>query len=111
MKTLLFSVTKKDLDIDFFNGTGKGGQNRNRNKNCCRIRHKDSGVIVTAQEERSQKANLKNAFKRLTEHPKFKIWLTKKTYELSEKRKKDLLEIEKKVEDSMQEKNLKIEYL
>lgn len=57
-KDLLFSVTRKDLDIDcFFSGSGAGGQNRKRNQNCCRIKHIDSGVIVTGQSPKSRHAD------------------------------------------------------
>jgi len=33
MRELAFSVTKKDLEITYFSGTGKGGQHRNKHKN------------------------------------------------------------------------------
>lgn len=74
MKELLFSVTKKDLEITYFSGTGAGGQHRNRHKNCVRIKHEASGTMVTGQEERSKDRNLKKAFTRLTKHPKFLKW-------------------------------------
>jgi protein subunit release factor A len=72
MKQLLFSVTKKDLEITWFSGSGAGGQHRNKHRNCCRIKHPESNVIVTGQEERSKEQNLRNAFKRLTKHPDLK---------------------------------------
>jgi len=105
-KKLLFSVTKKDLDITYFSGKGAGGQHRNRHMNCVRIKHSESGVIVTGQEERSKDRNLKTAFLRLTKHPKFKLWLKLKSSEnyLSE------VELNKKIDKMMEEENLKIEY-
>lgn len=110
-RELLFSVTKKDLDVTWFSGKGAGGQNRNKCQNCCRIHHRDSGVIVTGQEERSRKQNLKNAFNRLIKHPKFKTWLRIRSGEAVLGIKQENIEINKIVDQMMEEKNLKIEYL
>ncbi len=107
MKELLFSVTKKDLEITWFSGTGAGGQHRNKHQNCCRIKHLESGVIVTGQEEKSRDRNLKTAFKRLTEHPQFKLWLKIKASKCSS----DIQDIDSIVNEAMKEENLKIEYL
>ena len=74
-RELLFSITKKDLTITYFNGTGGGGQNRNKNANCVRIQHPDSGCLVVGQDQKSRAANQKRALHRLVEHPKFKLWL------------------------------------
>jgi len=108
-KELLFSVTKKDLKVDWFSGKGAGGQYRNKHQNCCRIRHKDSGAIATAQEERSRKANLAKALKRLTETTKYKLWTNRRIYEISKQAKIDKVEIERQVEEAMKPENLKIE--
>ena len=75
MKELLFSVTKNDLEVDWFSGTGCGGQYRNKHQNCCRIRHKDSGAIATGQSQRDRVSNLKEAMENLTKSPKFKAWV------------------------------------
>ena len=106
MKELLFSVTKKDLEITYFSGKGAGGQHRNKHMNCVRIKHPDSGVIVTGQEERSRDRNLKTAFKRLTQHPDFKLWLDIQT----SRSVMDANEIIRRVDEAMKEENLKIEY-
>jgi len=110
-KKLLFSVTKKDLVITWFSGKGPGGQHRNKHQNCCRIKHPDSGALVVCQEERSRKANLRKAFIRLVNNKKFRNWIR---IQASREYLKDI-ELEKeiwnKVEESMKEENLKIEYL
>jgi protein subunit release factor A len=103
-RELLFSVTKKDLKIDYFSGTGSGGQHRNKHQNCVRMYHKDSGARSTGQSSKERKSNLKEAFKRLVESSKFKIWLNGKAYE-----KVNQINIEKEVEDLMSPENLRIE--
>lgn len=107
MKELLFSVTKKDFVITWFSGTGAGGQHRNKHQNCCRIKHPDSGAFATGQEERSRERNLKTAFMRLTNQPKFRQWLKIKASGVE----MDKIEIEKSIDEAMKEENLKVEYL
>lgn len=109
MKQFLFSVTRKDFDITYFSGTGKGGQNRNRHQNCCRIKHKETGVITTGQEERSKEQNLRNAFKRMVEHSEFKNWLRIKIAETCVDRIEEEKEINRRVDAAMREENLRIE--
>jgi len=111
MKKLLFSITKKDFDITYFSGKGAGGQHRNKHQNYCRIKHRDSGVLVTGQEERSQKTNLKNAFKRLVNHPDFKSWLKIKSSRVAYGEYKLKKELDEIVENDMKSENLKVEYL
>jgi len=110
MKQPILSVTKKDLDIDFFKASGKGGQKRNKCETAVRITHRDSGVQVTASEERSQHQNLRTAFKRLCANEKFKTWLRVESARRMQDQKKMEEELQKRVDECMQEKNLKIEY-
>jgi protein subunit release factor B len=72
---LLFSLTRKDFIVEYYNGIGNGGQNRNKVATACRIHHPASGTISTCQEERTQKVNRERAFKRLLEKPEFKQWI------------------------------------
>ena len=102
-KELLFSLTRKDFVIEYFNGTGNGGQNRNKVAAACRIHHPASGVLSVCQEERSQKANRERAFTRLTENPAFKKWLELETA----KKAGTLADINTKVDREM--KNIKME--
>jgi protein subunit release factor B len=105
MKKLLFSITKKDLEITYFSGTGAGGQHRNRHMLNCRIRHPESGVIVTCGNHKSKERNRKEAFQQLINHPKFKKWHKIKTAQLIAEQDG----LEQKVDKMMDEKNLKIE--
>ena len=103
MEELLFSVTKNDLEVDWFSGTGCGGQYRNKHQNCCRIRHKDSGVIATGQSQRDRLSNLKEAMENLVKSPKFKAWVKVKVAEVTGEK----ADIESKVDRAM--KHLKFE--
>jgi len=58
-------VTKKDLRIEFFRGSGPGGQNKNKRDTACRITHIPTGLVAQAQEHTTQDKNKKAAFKRL----------------------------------------------
>ena len=103
-KQILFSVTKKDLEISWYTSPGPGGQKKNKCKNACRIIHRASGAMVTAQERREQKANLKAALHRLVDHPKFHLWWTRKVWEIDEGET-----IEQKVDRTMTKENLRFE--
>jgi protein subunit release factor A len=109
-RELLFSVTKDDLKITWFSGTGNGGMNKNAHHKCCRIFHPESGVTATGQDERSREQNLRNAFKRLANHPKFQTWLKIKTAESLEDKREIERQIQQRVDQAMREENLKVEY-
>jgi peptide chain release factor 1 len=103
-RELLFSLTKKDFDVQWYSGTGAGGQHRNKHQNCCRIIHKETGVKSTGQSNRDRIANQKEAFQNLIKHPKFKLWFNLKVMEaLSEET------VEEKVHKQMEPENLMIE--
>ena len=103
-KELLFSVTKKDLEISYFSGTGGGGQHRNKHQNCVKMYHKNSGARSTGQSSKERKSNLKEAFNNLVKSQKFKMWLNERIYE-----KTNQINIKKEVEDLMSPENLLIE--
>lgn len=108
-KELLFSLTKKDFEIQTFKSGGKGGQHQNTTDSGVRIVHRESGAVGESRSERSQQQNKKIAFRRLLEHPKWKSWFKIKcSKELMTKEMEEFLE--KKVELMMNEANLKIEH-
>lgn len=109
MRQKLFSVTKKDLKIEWFSGSGAGGQHRNKSSNCCRIKHPESGAAAQGTEQRSREQNKKVAFKRLIESVKFKQWLRMEIARCSQDSKKLEEEINDWVDKQMQDKFLRVE--
>lgn len=101
----LFTVRRRDLDINFFSGTGAGGQHRNKHHNCVRIRHRASDASATGQSHRERRANIREALESLVEHPRFRLWQASRVKELSTGRT-----IEQIVEEQMSEENIKVEY-
>lgn len=97
-------LTAKDCDISYFIGSGAGGQNRQKNHTGVQIIHRESGALGRCSESRSQVQNKKKAFLNLTETPKFKIWLAKKRYEISQHET-----MEQTVEKMMEPHNLEME--
>ena len=98
----ILSVTLDDCIVQHFRAGGKGGQKQNKTSSGTRIIHEPSGARGECREERSQLQNKKRAFKRMTEDPKFKIWLNKQLY--------NYRDIEAEVEDEMAAENIKVEY-
>ena len=99
MKELLFSVTKKDFEIETFRCGGSGGQHQNKTSSGVRIRHRDSGATGESRDEREQSRNKKIAFQRLVGSDKFQIWLKRKIWEISSEET-----IDQKVDRMMNEK-------
>lgn len=56
---------ERDSDIDYFIASGPGGQHRNKVETGVRLVHRPTGIVVTATERRSQRANREAAFERL----------------------------------------------
>jgi len=103
-KELLFSITKKDFDVQTFRCGGHGGQKVDKTSSGVRIIHKESGAIGESREERSQTMNKRIAFKRLAESPAFISWHKRKIHEVLTN-----MTIEQKVNKLMSPENLKIE--
>lgn len=76
----LFSVTLADCEIQTFRSGGPGGQHQNKTESGVRIIHPASGARGESRQERSQLQNKKLAFRHMTEHPKFKIWLNREIF-------------------------------
>jgi protein subunit release factor B len=110
-KQLLFSIIKKDFEIQTFRAGGKGGQHQNKVETGVRIIHKASGACGEARDSRSQSMNRKSAFNRLVVTQKFQAWLKIEIARKSGEFQLMEQDIEKRVDEQMQPKNLKIEYL
>lgn len=104
-KKLLFSLNKNDFEVQTFCTGGAGGQHRNAKQNGVRIIHGASGARAEHRDGRDQGKNKAEAFRKLVETPKFKAWHKAECA----RRLGTLKDIDKIVDESMQEKNLKIE--
>jgi hypothetical protein len=52
-------------DVDTYRASGPGGQKRNKTSSAVRLRHRPTGLLVIAEESRSQHENKAKALRRL----------------------------------------------
>src|ERR1700722_1391277 len=55
----------EQCSVDTYRASGPGGQKRNKTSSAVRLRHGPSGLIVIAEESRSQHENRQRALRRL----------------------------------------------
>ena len=77
-------IKEEDLDWQFFRASSQGGQNVQKVSSAVRLTHNPTGIVVTAQAERFQEQNRKNALNLL----RGKLWLLEKSR--AESMKKEL---------------------
>jgi len=58
-------ISPEEIEIEAFRASGPGGQNVQKVNSAVRLRHLPTGIVVTAQSERSQLQNRQNAMKLL----------------------------------------------
>src|SRR5437762_6362191 len=76
-RSLWTSLTDAQLlaqcQVDTYRASGPGGQKRNKTSSAVRVRHPPSGLIVIAEESRSQHENRLRALRRLRQALYLKI--------------------------------------
>lgn len=103
-KELLFTITRKDFDVQTFRSGGPGGQHQNKVSSGVRILHRASGAVGESRTDRSQYRNRGLALERLVKSVKFKVWQSRMVHELTSGKT-----IEQRVAETMVLENLKIE--
>src|SRR4051795_4289728 len=68
-RLVLTRLADRDLlaqcDVDTYRASGPGGQKRNKTSSAVRLRHGPTGLVVIAEESRSQHENRARAIRRL----------------------------------------------
>jgi len=104
---LLFTVPRKELQVEYFRAGGPGGQHQNKTSSACRITHKPSGAVGESRQERKQHQNRKIALQRLADSKKFRNWARLQAAMVEQGHR----DVEDKVNKMMLPLNLRIEHV
>jgi protein subunit release factor A len=113
-KTLLFSVTSNDLEMQTFCTGGKGGQKQNSTNSGVRLIHHASGARGEGREERHQFANKRRAFRRLVESKEFQNWhkiecARRMGQFVAESEEEILARVDRMIEQGLRDGSIKVE--
>ncbi len=101
----LLTLTRKDFRVDTFRVSGHGGQKVNKTESGVRITHIKTSIFSTCTRTRSQSKNKKEAFTKLCNDARFKMWLKQKSLGILTTKEK----IEKQLKETMKPENLRTE--
>jgi protein subunit release factor B len=104
-RKLILSVGIADCIVQTFTVGGPGGGGKDTSNTGVRIIHSPSNASGRATETRSQTTNKQRAFQRMASSPEFISWCKREAARLQGKPS-----IEERVEASLTEDKLKIEY-
>src|SRR5436189_5356085 len=71
--TLTDAQLLDQCEVDTYRASGPGGQKRNKTSSAVRLRHPPSGLIVIAEESRSQHENRGRALRRMRQARYLKV--------------------------------------
>lgn len=110
-KKLLFSLTAKDFEFQYFCTGGPGGQHKNAKRNGVRCIHKASGAVAQHRDGRDQFINKRLAFEKCANTNTFKRWHKVEVARRLGQTVVDEEYVNRQVDAAMQDKNLRIEYV
>jgi protein subunit release factor A len=113
---LLFSLTRKDFEMQTFTVGGHGGSGKDTSNSGVRIIHPASGAVGEGREFRSNAMNRKAAFERLAKSKKFRDWhrveCAKRLGQVQPETPEEIrARVNKMVDDGLQDGSIQIEYL
>jgi protein subunit release factor B len=104
-KQKLFTITPQDCREERYRGSGTGGQNRNKRDTGVRFTHEPSGAVGESEAQRTQIANRRDAFRKMASSPRFIMWAKAQ----GQARIEGHASLDRKIDELMVEKNLRIE--
>ena len=104
-RKLLFRVTAKDCQWEYYRGSGKGGQKKQKTSSAVRCYHEPSGAKGQAQDTRSQRQNKQLAFRRMFETKRFQQWIKLKAAQITG----DIIEAKRYAEKEIRSSNIRVE--